>query len=187
MLPVGPLMEEHRIIERIVPLIRGAAEAARRDGRIDLRQVDLALDFIRTYADRCHHGKEEDILFAALERKPLTAAHRRTLAGLLAEHRRGRRAVREVAAAAESYRGGDQAALTVIIAGLEFLADLYPRHIKKEDQDFFLPVMDYFDQAEKEELIEAEREFDRGLIHAIYRDKVRRIGVQEIPAGAGRL
>lgn len=177
MLPVGPLMEEHRVIEKIIPVIGRIVEAGRRDGKIDLRAVDMVLDFIRTYADRCHHGKEEGILFVALECKPLSAHHRKTLDELVEEHKQARRAVRELAEAAEAQWCGDKAGLPVIIERLEFLADFYPRHIKKEDVGFFLPVMDYFEKAEKDKLLEAEREFDRCLIHAIYRDKVKAKGV----------
>jgi len=186
MLPVGPLMMEHRIIEKLMPPIRQAVEAGRRDGRIDIRFVDLVLDFIRTYADRCHHGKEEDILFKALEGKPLAAEHRATLNELVEEHKVGRQRVRELREAAEAYRraggdrggdgagdgGGDGDALLTILDRLEFLATFYPGHIQKEDHHFFLPVMDYFDDAEKAAMIAAEREFDMSLIHELYRERV---------------
>jgi hemerythrin-like domain-containing protein len=176
MLPIGPLMEEHRLIEKLMPLIRRAVEAGRRDGQIDLRKVDLIVDFIRTYADRCHHGKEEDILFAALKRKPLSTAHRATLNELIEEHQQGRQAVRQIVRAAEAYRGEDRAALSVILDNLEFLAGFYPVHIQKEDEAFFLPVMDYLSDEEKSSMISAEREFDRKFIHDIYREKVESIG-----------
>lgn len=185
-MPVGPLMAEHRIIEKLMLPIRQAVAAGRRDGRIDIRFVDLVLDFIRTYADRCHHGKEEDILFKALEGKPLAAEHRATLNELIEEHKMGRQMVRELREAAEAYRraggdrggdgagdgGGDGDALLIILDRLEFLATFYPGHIQKEDHHFFLPVMDYFDDAEKAAMIEAERGFDMGLIHEIYRERV---------------
>lgn len=59
MMPVGPLMIEHRLIEKLMPQIREEVEGARRTGTIDPDFVEYALDFVRTYADRCHHGKEE--------------------------------------------------------------------------------------------------------------------------------
>jgi hemerythrin-like domain-containing protein len=172
MLPIGPLMEEHRVIEKLMPLIRRAIDAGHRGGRIDLRQVELIVDFVRTYADRCHHGKEENILFAALENKPLSTALRTTLNELLEEHRQGRQVVRQIVPAAEAYGRNDRAALAAIMDGLEFLAAFYPAHIQKEDKAFFLPVMDYLSDAEKASMIDEEREFDRKLIHIIYRDKV---------------
>jgi len=177
MMPIGPLMEEHRLIEKLMPHLRRAAEAGRRDGRIDPRFVDLALDFIRTYADRCHHGKEEDILFKVLESKPLTAAHRATMDELVEEHKRGRQWVRELAEASEAHKSGDGGALAVILERLEFLATFYPAHIRKEDEVFFLPAMGYLSDREKAAMIEAEHEFDRNFIHALYREKIESIGV----------
>jgi len=185
-------MMEHRIIEKLMPPIRQAVEAGRRDGRIDLRFVDLVLDFIRTYADRCHHGKEEGVLFKALEGKPLAAEHRATLNELVEEHKMGRQRVRELRESAEAYRraGGDRGdgdALPIILDRLEFLATFYPGHIQKEDHEFFLPVMDYFDDAEKAAMIEAEREFDQGLIHELYREKVESLEFKAEHSESGQL
>lgn len=44
--------------------------------------------------------------------------------------------------------------------------------IKKEDKHFFIPVINYFNQAEQESMLEEEREFDRNFIHEIYKEKV---------------
>jgi hemerythrin-like domain-containing protein len=172
-------MEEHRVIEKLVALIRLAAEAGRREGRVDLRFVEMALDFLKTYADRCHHGKEEGILFRALERKSMAPAHRAVMDALIEEHRLGRRKVRELSEAAEAYGRGEGAALHVILDRLEFLAEFYPAHIRKEDKSFFLPVMDYLDEGEKAAMIAEEMEFDRKLIHELYREKVKALEGEE--------
>jgi hemerythrin-like domain-containing protein len=174
MLPIGPLMEEHRLIEKMMHPMRQAVEAGRRDGRIDLRFVGLVLDFIRTYADRCHHGKEEDILFKALEPRPLTTGLRATMNELIEEHRTGRQKVHELSDAAEAYRRGDAKALRTILDRLAFLTEFYPAHIKKEDKCFFLPVMDYFDDLERADMLEVMMRFDRGLIHEVYRGRLEK-------------
>ena len=59
-------MIEHRLIERVIADVqtRLDGQAARRV--VDTAYVDHVVDFLRTYADRCHHGKEEDILFRDL-------------------------------------------------------------------------------------------------------------------------
>jgi len=59
--PAGPLMFEDRVIERMIAVLDGHLEVIARTGSADSRLIDAAIDFIRTYADRCHHGKEEDI------------------------------------------------------------------------------------------------------------------------------
>lgn len=189
MLPIGPLMMEHRVIERLMPALRRAAEDGRRAGTIDLRFADLAVDFIRTYADRCHHAKEEDILFRALERKPLAAGHRAIMDELVEEHRQGRRRVGRLVEAIEACRsgtgGGGRASRPDLVAavaeGFEGLAAFYLAHIRKEDGTFFLPVMAYFDDAEKAALIAAEREFDRSFVHTLYREKVAALAAM-VPA-----
>lgn len=71
MMPIAPLMIEHRVIEKMIALIDAAVPIVERAGTIDGILIDTLADFIRTYADRCHHGKEEEILFRALERKKL--------------------------------------------------------------------------------------------------------------------
>mgnify|MGYP000055270791 CR=1 FL=1 len=73
MQPIGPLMHEHRLIEKIIPLIEKQLKAVRQKGEVNGRFIEGTVDFFRTYADRTHHGKEEDILFTALREKELSS------------------------------------------------------------------------------------------------------------------
>ena len=67
MKPIGPLMWEHRLIEQMVVLLRGEIDRITSRKTVNVILVEQAVDFFRTYADRTHHGKEEDILFRRLE------------------------------------------------------------------------------------------------------------------------
>jgi hemerythrin-like domain-containing protein len=69
----GPLMVEHRLIERMISVIKDALVQIESTHRVDPVFVDTAVDFIRIYADRTHHGKEENILFRDLDKRPLSA------------------------------------------------------------------------------------------------------------------
>ena len=60
----GALMREHRLIERMLSAIEAALAEIASTRHVDPEFVDVAVDFIRTYADRTHHGKEEDTLFS---------------------------------------------------------------------------------------------------------------------------
>jgi len=93
MMPIGPLMIEHRLIERMIRVMKGELERIEERQSVEPRFIEVAVDFIRTYADRCHHGKEEDILFRDLKKKELTDEHRQTMADLELEHRWGRETV----------------------------------------------------------------------------------------------
>ncbi|HUW08656.1 MAG TPA: hypothetical protein VM537_02960, partial [Anaerolineae bacterium] len=78
-MPIGPLMKEHRLIERMIALMVKELERLRDGEELDPIFIDTAVDFIRTYADICHHGKKEDILFRGLSKKPLSGEHSRTM------------------------------------------------------------------------------------------------------------
>jgi len=167
-MPVAPLMIEHRLIERMIEIMRRKTKEAKELGVPDVRFIDTAVDFIRTYADRLHHGKEEGILFRDLAVKPLSAEHRRTMGELVAEHRYGRGITARLVAARHRYVDGDSGALTDIIDCLFTLTDFYPKHIEKEDRRFFVPVMHYFTPEEHDRMLREENAFDQRFVHAHY-------------------
>ena len=86
MIPADPLMKEHRLIERIIPVLTKQLPRINKGGALNSELIISVVDFFRTYADKCHHMKEEDILFRALASKRLSAAHRRTMSRLTEEH-----------------------------------------------------------------------------------------------------
>ena len=65
----GPLMVEHRLIEKMLKLVKIYIAKIDNQHTVDPVFIDTVIDFIHTYADRTHHGKEEDILFRELRKK----------------------------------------------------------------------------------------------------------------------
>ncbi len=171
MMPIGPLMTEHRLIERMAGLMSKEAAAEEREKRVDAVFIDRAVDFFRTYADRTHHGKEEDILFRELERKGLSDEHGRVMQELVEEHRYARHKVGLLVEAGAAYLDGAHAAAPVHDIITE-LVDFYAAHIVKEDKHFFIPVMAYFDRAEQDAMLAEFDAFDREMIHEKYRTLV---------------
>lgn len=178
MKPIGPLMWEHRLIEQIIPLMLREIDAIRKDARADIVFIERAVDFFRTYADRTHHGKEEDILFARLEKKTLTPDHARIMTELMDEHVRARENVRALIDARQAYMDGDDAAMETIVSRMKTLVDLYPGHIAKEDKAFFFPVMEYFSPEEQNRMLQDFYEFDRKMIHEKYQNIMEGMGAQ---------
>ena len=168
MMPIGPLMIEHRLIERAVPLMKKELKRIDEENSADCEFILSIVDFFRTYADRCHHGKEEDILFKALKKKDLKPEHKKILDELLSEHVYARETVGKLIKARVEYLKGSKNAIGGIKDQLNKLIDLYPRHIAKEDKRFFIPVMDYFAQKEQDEMLDVMRRFDMNLIHEKY-------------------
>lgn len=168
MKPIGPLMWEHRLIEKMVALTGREARKIRESSGVDPQFIDTAVDFIRTYADRTHHGKEEEILFRDLAKKRMSPEHSRIVGELIEEHKYGRSLVKRLVEAKERYlAGGDT--LAEIAACLTELTEFYPRHIEKEDRRFFFPILAYFTATEQEAMLREFAEFDRRMIHEKYR------------------
>jgi hemerythrin-like domain-containing protein len=165
---IGPLMVEHRLIERMLGLIRNEAQNAVAIGRIDTTFVASAVDFIRWYADKTHHGKEEAILFREVAKKDLSAEHRALLRKLLEDHDFGRRTVGQIIEAREKYLQGSRDAFTAILEKFDALVNFYHEHIRKEDKIFFPACMNYLSEQEKDPLLQEFQESDRKMIHAKY-------------------
>ncbi len=178
MQPIGPLMIEHRLIEKMIALIEKETKKIEQENRVNPLFIETAVDFIRTYADRCHHGKEEDILFRDLEKLDLKPEHKKTMDELVDEHIRARNAVARLVEEKDNYVRGDRNAVPKIVKEMKWLAGFYPQHIEKEDKDFFIPVMDYFTDSEKDDMLKEFYDFDQTLIHEKYRKVVEEIELQ---------
>jgi len=179
MLPIGLLMIEHRLIERMIRVIKVQLEIIQAEKKEDPAQVETIIHFIRAYADRCHHGKEEEILFRALGSKAMSPEHRRMMDELVEDHKLGRKIAMSLVEANQRYQKGDTAALSEIAVGLRSLVDFYPRHIEKEDKHFFIPVLSYFSAEEKEVMIREGYEADSRLLHEEFADLVKCLEVKK--------
>jgi hemerythrin-like domain-containing protein/Pyruvate/2-oxoacid:ferredoxin oxidoreductase delta subunit len=121
--PLRELVEEHTVIKRAIALLpRLAAGFAAAPDDAHRRPVQDALDFVRSFADRFHHAKEEDLLF------PLFADAGEIIAAMRTEHEAGRSHVRAAAAALDA---GDCAAVTTHLSAY---GALLAEHIRKEDE-----------------------------------------------------
>ncbi len=171
MRPSGPLMIEHRLIERMVKLLTDELRAMKSTTEVSTLLLAAGVDFFCTYADRTHHGKEEGILFRELAARPLSREDRQMMHDLVDEHIFMREVVELLAAANERYvQGAD--VRTEIMYEMDRLVTFYPLHIRKEDKQFFPAAMGYFSQDEQEAMIEEFWEFDRAMIHEKYQKLV---------------
>jgi hemerythrin-like domain-containing protein len=124
--------------------------------------LEELLKFFREFVDRCHHGKEEEILFPALA----TGGDEQTgaLVGVLrAEHEEGRRHVRAMTELLERFRGGELAAGELVRHHAQALSTTLRAHIDREDHTLFpkartlLPAAQASRLVQQFEVIERER------------------------------
>lgn len=161
------MVDEHKLILRMIALVEHNT-ALLETGKFRNWQFYLdAVDFIRNYADRFHHAKEEDVLFAELVRNgmpekqsPIEAMHM--------EHDQGRAHVRAMEEAAQEALNGETGQAAIIIEHAKGYAALLRGHIAKED-DILYPL--------------AERvlpEEVRGAMLSAYRDAAAKtLGLEE--------
>jgi hemerythrin-like domain-containing protein len=156
-------MKEHRMIEAIVAMMSREISNIEGTNEVDTVLVDIMVQFLRNYADRLHHGKEEQILFRALREKELSQEHSKMLNDLILEHESARTMAKSLDEANRSYAQGDTAATTSILKSLQNLMEHYPTHIQKEDKQFFVPSLKYFSKEELEDMLEEFHVFDEEI------------------------
>jgi len=179
MQPIGPLMIEHRLIEKMIALMAAEAERVDAGGEPDPRLIEAAVDFIRTYADRTHHGKEEDILFRDLAKKDLSDADRAAMDELVNEHVWARGKVAKLVENTQRWTAGEESARAEIVAAMKELTEFYPQHIAREDKVFFPAAMKYLSTEEQQAMIAEEYEFDRQMIHQKYKAVVEALSAPD--------
>ncbi|MGB9006895.1 MAG: hemerythrin domain-containing protein [Candidatus Aminicenantales bacterium] len=169
----GLLMTEHRLIEKMIGAIQRALGRTAQTQSIDPSFIDTVVDFFQVYADRTHHGKEEDVLFRDLRKKGLSPEDGRLMKELIEDHVLGRQTIKALAEANMRYRKGEGKALPEMTARLRALVDLYPKHIDKEDKIFFPAALTYLSTEEDRAMLAEFWEFDKKMIHDRYRAVVQ--------------
>jgi len=130
------LREEHQLILQVADAMQALlAEAGGPDG-LDFVTIGDCVTFIRLFADACHHGKEEDLLFPELEAAGMSR-HQGPIAVMLYEHEQGRAFARQMADSLEPAREGDAQALAALQGAARGYVDLIRGHILKEDRILF--------------------------------------------------
>ncbi len=143
------LKDEHRIIEKVLAALQGFTESP---GKARLENWGNAVDFIRNFADRCHHLKEEKIFFPALEKKGIPRDGG-PIGMMLTEHEEGRGYVRAMAEALK----GEVPPKTALVENAKAYLSLLRDHIRKEDEILFNMADEVLSSEEQKNLL---REFE---------------------------
>jgi hemerythrin-like domain-containing protein len=147
------LKEEHRVIEKALGAVHKLAGAVADGKQVDPSLFVKAADFFGEFADRCHHGKEEDLLFPLMEKRGIPAQGG-PLAVMLDEHVQGRAFVRAFREAAERYAAGDKSAAPQISENVNGYVHLLLHHIMKEDQVLYVMAERALSEADDEALLQ---------------------------------
>jgi hemerythrin-like domain-containing protein len=176
--PIAALMHEHEFIKKVVAALGRLAPAPDEAQQADPATLREIVHFMREFADRCHHAKEEDLLFPAMEAKGVPESGC-PLGALRNEHQQGRTLVRALAEATEALAAGRPEAGAAIADTVTQIDALYTNHIWKED-DMVFPMVDRLFSVEERSALFArfeEAERDIGADHealAAFADRLER-------------
>lgn len=140
MKPTQILSNEHRVIEVVLDCLEQQIMRTRKSRVLGRKTAEQFIDFIRTFADGCHHGKEENHLFSTLVSKGLSR-EAGPVAVMLQEHDLGRSFVAQMSTNLSAAVDGDEAALGQFLLNAEHYVQLLRAHIVKEDEILF-PLAD---------------------------------------------
>ena len=163
-LSIAIMEEEHSNINRALAVVRTICLQMMQGAEVpddDFRQI---IDFIRNYADKHHHGKEEKFLFPVMVAKMGPVADKLVTHGMLVEHDLGRADVLALETALNEYRKNPIPELKLdILSYAMAYAHLLQLHIEKENSVVYpfaergLSEEDFQDINEKSETYEAEK------------------------------
>jgi hemerythrin-like domain-containing protein len=156
------LRSEHVGVGRMLDIMDAMGRRAGAGEQPGVDDLEQTIEFLRVFVDKCHHTKEEDLLFRAIRAANMTATEA-TIVVLLADHRHGREAVGRIESAAQRLARGESAnrELADTIAGY---TELLRAHIRREEDDCFDPADHELPLAVQEELIEGYERIEREVV-----------------------
>jgi hemerythrin-like domain-containing protein len=134
---IDELIAEHEAVRTTLKILERIAEKADTDkDQLNVTHLERLFDFFTVFVDRCHHGKEEQLLFPALEAVGVSREGG-PVGVMLREHQQGRDLVAGMKAAAIGYRKGDPGALAALKRQAKDYITLLNYHIDKENGVLF--------------------------------------------------
>lgn len=183
------LRKEHDAILHMLDAALQSARQLERSQPVEPTLLNGLLEFFQLFADKCHHGKEEELLFPLLEKKGMPRAGG-PVGVMLHEHELGRSLIAEMKAAAEVYSAGDIAGGPRWALAARKYADLLSHHIHKENEVLFVMAERMLSDAEQRELAEAfeklEEEKMGAATHQRLHAQMEKLLAQLTPAATSR-
>lgn len=156
------LRDEHEGIKIAIAVLDRLASDIKTGNIEIIDDTEQLVDFLKTFADRCHHGKEEDLLFPAMEKAGIPREGG-PIGVMLSEHKQGREYISIMNDSLPAIRRGDVDAILMFADAAHGYASLLNNHIQKENDVLFvmaekiLPSAEHQRLAEGFECIEQER------------------------------
>lgn len=154
MQPIKDLKMEHDAVQLTLRILNKICQRIEKTEEIiDLRHADQLLEFFKVFVDKCHHGKEEELLFPALEKVGVSNKGG-PIEVLLHEHQQGREYAQAMNAALAQYTKGDRTAVNGFVKTAREYINLLDQHIDKENNVLFPLAEKHLSESEQARLWE---------------------------------
>lgn len=157
--PTEILMQEHRVIERVLAAMQTAMQRATSDQQLQPTFFLDAVEFIQGYADAYHHAKEEGVLFKEMEAQGFPTEGG-PIAVMLSEHEQARAYTGAMKSAAERWDGGEASARSEVTHNAQGYVSLLSDHIYKEDNILYPMADQLLSPEDQERMAETFREME---------------------------
>jgi hemerythrin-like domain-containing protein len=151
---IQTLRQEHEVILKMLDVAENVASRLEQNAPVPSDRLRDVVEFLQVFADRCHHSKEEDVLFPALEAKGLPR-NGGPIGVMLFEHQLGRSSIRQMADALSSYNNQPGEAGARWAAAAREYATLLRAHIQKENNILFVMAERLLSESEQDQLSQA--------------------------------
>ena len=102
--PVKDLKDEHQAVKMTLKILDKINQIIECTGKMtNTDHIDQLMEFFSVFVDSCHHGKEEDLLFPAMEKIGVSKDNG-PIGVLLHEHQLGRSYVKGMQNALSDYK-----------------------------------------------------------------------------------
>ncbi|MEM4536795.1 MAG: hemerythrin domain-containing protein [Nitrososphaerota archaeon] len=161
--PTDILKNEHIEIKKALSILNVIVEKIESSEKVSIEDLEKIINFIRIFADKCHHGKEEKILFPKLEEAGIPR-YGGPIGVMLMEHEEGRRYVKNMVENIENLKKGVETALDIFKDNAVNYVALLENHIWKEDNILFHLADQHISPSKQEELLLIFEEFEEKII-----------------------
>jgi hemerythrin-like domain-containing protein len=172
--PTEELKEEHQAILLMIRILEKMSDRLEAGRAVDPSHLEKAVDFIKIFADKCHHGKEEDLLFPAMEEAGIPRGGG-PLGVMLSEHTAGRAHVKAMTAALSGIKKRDPRAAAVFAENARSYGALLTHHIFKEDHVLYPMADGRLTAAQQAELAARFAEVEENVIGPGRHDEFHRL------------
>ena len=143
------MMDEHKYISRGLKIFRILSIEILNSNTVDFVSFEKMILFVRNYADKHHHNKEEVVLFKKMETQKMTKG---PISGMYIEHDLGRQHIKLLEEALLRVKNGNLDSQVDIIANSICYSDLLTRHIEKEDKVIYTFARRILSQSDIEDI-----------------------------------